>query len=76
MYISKITDSRNWPTICYDKMYLDLPVMLSHKILDVIIAPEQANILSKSGCAICLGRPETYKLAPFIASLLGLAYDT
>ena len=74
MYISKTSAPRL--TVCHDKMYLDLPVMLSHKILDVIIAPEQANILSKSGCAICLGRPETYKLAPFIASLLGLAYDT
>ena len=50
-----------------------LPVMLSQRMRDVIIFPEHANILSKSGCAICFGRPDTYRFAPFIASLLGLA---
>ena len=51
----------------------DLPVILSHKILEVMMLPLIANIRSKSGWVMCLGKPDTYKLAPFIASLLGRA---
>ena len=53
-----------------------LPVMLSHKMREVMISPAQENIRSKSGWAMCFGNPDTYRLAPFIASLLGRAYDT
>ena len=49
------------------------PVILSHRMREVIMLPEQENNRSKSGWAICLGNPDTYKLAPFIASLLGRA---
>ena len=49
------------------------PVMLSQRILEVMMFPQEENILSRSGCAMCFGRPLTYKLAPFIASLLGRA---
>jgi hypothetical protein len=57
-------------------MKLNSPVILSHKILDVIIRPYGLNKFSRSCCVICFGRPLTYKLAPLIASLLGLAKDT
>ena len=53
-----------------------LPVMLSHKMREVMISPAQENIRSKSGWAMCFGNPDTYRLAPFIASLLGRAYET
>ena len=53
-----------------------LPVMLSQSILDVMMAPQEANSRSRSGWVRCLGRPDTYRLAPFIASLLGRAYET
>ena len=49
------------------------PVILSHRMREVIMLPEQENNRSKSGWAICLGNPDTYRLAPFIASLLGWA---
>lgn len=52
------------------------PVILSHNILEVIIFPYGLNNCSKSGCVIFLGRPETYRLAPFIDSELGRAIDT
>ena len=52
------------------------PVMLSQRIREVMMFPLQENRRSKSGWVICFGKPETYKLAPFIASLLGRAYDT
>ena len=38
--------------------------------------PYGLNIFSKSCCVILLGKPETYRLAPLMASLLGRAYDT
>ena len=50
--------------------------MLSHRILLVMMAPQLANSRSRSGCAMCLGRPDTYKLAPLMASLLGRANET
>lgn len=52
------------------------PEILSQSIRDVIILPYDANSASKSGCDRFLGRPDTYKLAPFIDSELGRAYDT
>uniref|UniRef100_A0A1B0AY06 Uncharacterized protein n=1 Tax=Glossina palpalis gambiensis TaxID=67801 RepID=A0A1B0AY06_9MUSC len=45
-------------------------------IRDVIILPYGENNASKSGCDRFLGRPDTYKLAPFMDSELGRAYET
>lgn len=50
--------------------------MLSHSILLVMMFPQEANSLSRSGWVMCFGRPETYRLAPLMASLLGRAKDT
>ena len=38
--------------------------------------PQEANSLSRSGWVMCFGRPDTYRLAPLMASLLGRAKDT
>lgn len=43
---------------------------------DVTILPYGANISSMSACVMLRGNPLTYKLAPFILSLLGRARDT
>ena len=53
-----------------------LPEMLSQRILLVMMLPHEENILSRSGWVMCLGRPDTYRLAPLIASLLGRAKET
>jgi hypothetical protein len=53
-----------------------LPVMLSQRILEVMMFPQDENSCSRSGWVKCFGNPDTYRLAPFIASLLGRAYDT
>lgn len=53
-----------------------IPVMLSHRIRDVMIRPYGANNDSKSGWVIFFGKPETYKLAPLMASELGRAKET
>lgn len=50
--------------------------MLSQSIREVIILPNGLNNASKSCWVIFFGNPETYKLAPLIASELGLAYET
>lgn len=50
--------------------------MLSQRIREVIIRPYGLNKDSRSGCDIFFGKPETYKLAPFIDSELGRANDT
>merc|ERR1719422_531811 len=55
---------------------LEPPDILSQRILLVMILPQLANSRSRSGCVMCLGRPDTYRLAPLIASLLGRANDT
>lgn len=55
---------------------LILPVILSHKIRDVIIRPYGLNNASRSGWDIFFGKPDTYKLAPLIASELGRANET
>lgn len=52
------------------------PVMLSQRILDVIMRPYGLKRASRSCWVMFLGKPDTYKLAPLIASELGLAYDT
>ena len=52
------------------------PEMLSHSILLVMMFPQEANSLSRSGWVMCFGRPDTYRLAPLMASLLGRAKDT
>lgn len=52
------------------------PVFVSYRILDVIIFPHWENSFSRSCWVIDFGNPLIYKLAPFILSLLGLAYDT
>lgn len=57
----------------YDRF---LPVMLSHRMRDVIIRPYGLNRDSKSCWVMFFGNPETYRFAPFIASELGRAYDT
>jgi len=51
----------------------DLPVMLSHSIRDVMILPYGLKRFSRSCCAMFFGKPLTYRFAPLIASLLGLA---
>lgn len=53
-----------------------LPVILSHKIRDVIICPNGVNKFSKSCCVMLFDKPDTYRLAPLIASELGRANDT
>ena len=50
-----------------------LPVMLSQRMRDVMILPKGLNRDSNSCCVKFLGSPLTYKLAPLMASLLGLA---
>jgi hypothetical protein len=50
--------------------------MLSHSIRDVMILPYGLKRFSRSCCAMFFGKPLTYRFAPLIASLLGLAYDT
>lgn len=60
----------------YYQFLIHSPVILSQRILDVMMLPHDENILSRSGCVMCFGRPLTYRFAPFMASLLGLAYDT
>lgn len=57
-------------------IYNNLPVMLSQSIRDVMILPYGLNRFSRSCCVMFFGKPLTYKFAPLIASLLGLAYDT
>lgn len=52
---------------------LDLPVILSHRILEVIIWPNALNKFSRSCCVMLFESPETYKLAPLMASELGRA---
>lgn len=54
----------------------NLPVMLSQSIRDVMILPYGLNRFSRSCCVMFFGKPLTYRFAPLIASLLGLAYDT
>lgn len=54
----------------------NLPVMLSQSIRDVMILPYGLNKFSRSCCVMFFGKPLTYRFAPLIASLLGLAYDT
>jgi len=53
-----------------------VPVMLSQRIREVMIRPNGLNSDSNSCCVRFFGNPLTYKLAPLIASLLGLAYET
>ena len=53
-----------------------LPVMLSQRILLVMMLPHELKRRSRSGWAMCLGRPDTYRFAPLMASLLGRAYET
>merc|ERR1719225_1272262 len=55
---------------------IEPPEMLSHSILLVMMFPQEANSLSRSGWVMCFGRPDTYRLAPLMASLLGRAKDT
>lgn len=50
--------------------------MLSQRILEVIMRPYGLKRASRSCWVMFLGKPDTYKLAPLIASELGLAYDT
>lgn len=50
--------------------------MLSHKMREVIMRPNELNIDSRSGCVMFFGNPETYRLAPLIASELGRANET
>ena len=50
-----------------------LPVMLSQRILLVMMLPHELKSRSRSGWAMCLGSPETYRFAPLMASLLGRA---
>lgn len=52
------------------------PVILSQRIRDVIIVPNGLKRFSKSCCVILFDKPDTYRLAPFIASELGRAKDT
>lgn len=54
----------------------NLPVMLSQSIRDVMILPYGLKRFSRSCCVMFFGKPLTYRFAPLIASLLGLAYDT
>lgn len=54
----------------------NLPVMLSHRMREVMMEPYGLNMASRSCWVMDLGRPDTYRLAPLMASLLGLAYDT
>lgn len=50
-----------------------LPVMLSHRMRDVIIRPNGLKRASRSCWVMFFGKPETYKFAPLMASELGLA---
>lgn len=66
-----------WSKVCWTiRRKVFLPVMLSHRILDVIILPYGLNNASRSCCVMFFGSPDTYRFAPFIASELGLAYET
>lgn len=60
----------------FDRLINNLPVMLSQSIRDVMILPYGLNKFSRSCCVMFFGKPLTYRFAPLIASLLGLAYDT
>ena len=53
-----------------------MPVMLSHKMRDVMIRPNGANSASSSLWHIVFGMPLTYKFAPLMFSLLGRANET
>lgn len=69
---------RYWPirSSSVVREFNNLPVMLSQSIRDVMIRPYGLNRFSRSCCVMFFGKPLTYKFAPLIASLLGLAYDT
>lgn len=68
------TDKSKWRKYCQTRAIL--PVILSHRMRDVMIRPYGLNSDSRSGWDIFFGKPDTYKLAPLIASELGLANDT
>lgn len=46
-------------TIMIQTMKYNLPEILSHKILDVIILPNGLKSNSRSGCVIFFGSPDT-----------------
>lgn len=58
------------------RRHLRVPVMLSHKMRDVMMRPNGANSASSSLWHIVFGMPLTYKLAPLMFSLLGRANET
>lgn len=76
--VQKCTATERTIACLYKKWHYDrlLPVILSHKMRDVIIRPYGLNRDSKSCWVMFFGNPETYRLAPLIASELGRAYDT
>jgi len=55
---------------------VNLPVMLSQRMREVIMRPYGLKRFSRSCWVMFFGSPLTYRFAPFIASLLGRAYDT
>lgn len=63
--------SPNLKTRKYNKKIL--PVILSHRMRDVIIRPNGLKRASRSCWVMFFGKPETYKFAPLMASELGLA---
>jgi hypothetical protein len=58
------------------KFKLNLPVILSDNIREVMILPYESKIASRSGWVIFFGKPDTYKFAPLIDSLDGRANET
>jgi hypothetical protein len=73
MYCKKAEQFR---TFYLNTRHVNLPVMLSQRIREVIMRPYGLKRFSRSCWAMFFGSPLTYRFAPFIASLLGRAYDT